>query len=96
MPWIFYAIGAVLPATYFISLMRAIILRGASFLEYWPSLAIMTGMASALVLRLRVAFPEEDRLTRRPSRPRRSPNWPCIRCATDARIVALSSACLPC
>ena len=31
MPWIFYAIGALLPTTYFIDLMRAIILRGASF-----------------------------------------------------------------
>ncbi len=31
MPWIFYAIGAVLPTTYFIELMRAIILRGAHF-----------------------------------------------------------------
>lgn len=45
MPWIFYAIGACLPTTYFIDLMRAIILRGATFFEYWPSLAIMSGMA---------------------------------------------------
>ncbi len=48
MPGIFYAIGALLPTTYFISLMRAIILRGASFLEYWPSLAIMSVMAVLL------------------------------------------------
>jgi len=48
MPWIFYAIGSLLPTTYFIALMRAIILRGASFLEYWPSLAIMSGMAVLL------------------------------------------------
>lgn len=45
MPWIFYAIGAVLPTTYFIDLVRAIILRGATFLEYWPSLGIMAAMA---------------------------------------------------
>jgi ABC-2 type transport system permease protein len=45
MPWIFYALGAVLPTTYFIDLMRAIILRGAIFFEYWPSLAIMAAMA---------------------------------------------------
>ena len=45
MPAIFYALGAVLPTTYFISLIRAIILRGANFFEYWHSLAIMTGMA---------------------------------------------------
>ncbi len=36
MPWIFKAVGALLPATYFISLARAIILRGAHFFEYWP------------------------------------------------------------
>jgi ABC-type multidrug transport system permease subunit len=48
MPWIFYAIGAVLPTTYFIDLMRAIILRGASFLEYWPALGIMSVMAVLL------------------------------------------------
>ena len=48
MPAIFYGIGAVMPTTYFIALMRAIILRGATFMEYWPSLAIMTGMAVAL------------------------------------------------
>jgi len=45
MPWIFYAIGSVLPTTYFIDLLRAIILRGATFLEYWPALGIMSGMA---------------------------------------------------
>jgi ABC-2 type transport system permease protein len=45
MPQIFYALGAIVPATYFIALMRAIILRGASFFEYWQSLAIMSGMA---------------------------------------------------
>ena len=45
MPWIFYAIGSVLPTTYFIDLLRAIILRGATFLEYWPALGIMSAMA---------------------------------------------------
>ncbi|MGI8819343.1 MAG: ABC transporter permease [Chthoniobacterales bacterium] len=48
MPAIFYAIGAVMPTTYFISLMRAIILRGATFFEYWQPFAIMTGMAMLL------------------------------------------------
>ena len=48
MPWIFYAIGTVIPTTYFIALSRAIILRGAHFFEYWPNLAILTGMAIAL------------------------------------------------
>ncbi len=48
MPWIFYAIGAVMPTTYFIELMRGIILRGATFFEYWQSLAILSGMAVLL------------------------------------------------
>src|SRR5205085_1006443 len=48
MPKIFYGIGAIMPTTYFIALMRAIILRGAVFAEYWKSLAIMTGMSIAL------------------------------------------------
>jgi ABC-2 type transport system permease protein len=48
MPWIFYALGAVLPTTYFIDLVRAIILRGATFLEYWPALGIMSAMALLL------------------------------------------------
>lgn len=48
MPWIFYAIGSLLPTTYFISLMRGIILRGASLFEYAPNLIILTLMAVAL------------------------------------------------
>jgi ABC-type multidrug transport system permease subunit len=48
MPWIFSAIGGLLPATYFIWLMRAIILRGANFLEYWPQLATLVIMSIVL------------------------------------------------
>ena len=48
MPWIFYALGAVLPTTYFISLMRAIILRGAQLFEYWPHLLILMIMSVVL------------------------------------------------
>jgi ABC-2 type transport system permease protein len=48
MPWIFKALGALLPATYFISLARAIILRGAHFLEYWPHLLILIVMSILL------------------------------------------------
>jgi ABC-2 type transport system permease protein len=48
MPWIFRALGDLLPATYFISLARAIILRGAHFLEYWPHLLILIIMSIVL------------------------------------------------
>jgi ABC-2 type transport system permease protein len=48
MPWIFYGLGAILPTTYFISLMRGIILRGAYFFEYWPQLVILVAMSIIL------------------------------------------------
>jgi ABC-2 type transport system permease protein len=48
MPWIFYAISAVLPATYFIELMRAIILRGAGLLEFWLHLVVLAVMGAIL------------------------------------------------
>lgn len=48
MPWIFYAISTMLPATYFIELMRAIILRGAGFMEFWRHLLILAVMGGVL------------------------------------------------
>jgi ABC-2 type transport system permease protein len=45
MPAIFYGLSTILPATYFISLMRAIILRGANLFEYWQHLAILIGIS---------------------------------------------------
>lgn len=48
MPGIFYAISTVLPATYFIELMRAIVLRGATLAEFWPHLAVLAGMGALL------------------------------------------------
>src|SRR6476660_3738114 len=48
MPWIFYALGALMPTTYFIALMRAIILRGANFFEYWPNLVVRIVMSNLL------------------------------------------------
>src|SRR5206468_10790521 len=48
MPWIFQAIGACLPTTYFIELMRAIILRGAALEDFWAHLAALAGMGLGL------------------------------------------------
>jgi len=48
MPWIFYALSMILPATYFIELMRAIILRGAGFFEFWRHLLILAVMGGVL------------------------------------------------
>jgi len=48
MPWIFYAVGSLLPATYFIALMRAIILRGATLAEFSPAIAVLFCMSVGL------------------------------------------------
>ncbi len=56
MPWIFYALGALFPTTYFIALMRAIILRGAHFFEYWPNLAILIVMSILLFILCALRF----------------------------------------
>lgn len=48
MPGIFYAVGSVLPTTYFIDLMRAIILRGAGIADFGGHLVILTAMGLGL------------------------------------------------
>jgi ABC-2 type transport system permease protein len=48
MPWIFYALSTLLPATYFIELMRAIVLRGATIADFWFNLVILAAMGGAL------------------------------------------------
>src|SRR3954468_10565155 len=45
MPAFFYGLSTILPATYFISLMRAIILRGAHLAEYWQHLVVLIGIS---------------------------------------------------
>jgi ABC-type multidrug transport system permease subunit len=48
MPKIFYLIGTVLPATYYIELERAIVLRGASLSDFWINIIILAGMGFGL------------------------------------------------
>jgi len=48
MPWIFYAIGAALPATYYIELERAIVLRGADLQDFWFNVVILGVMGLGL------------------------------------------------
>jgi len=50
MPWIFYAISTVLPATYFIDLMRAIILRGATFADFGAQMLVLGTMGVVLFM----------------------------------------------
>ncbi|MFN7923003.1 MAG: ABC transporter permease [Bryobacteraceae bacterium] len=56
MPLGFRLISKVLPATYFIDVMRGIILRGARFEHLWPHLAILTGMGCLLTVAAAVQF----------------------------------------
>ncbi|EEF60539.1 ABC transporter permease [Pedosphaera parvula] len=59
MPWIFYAIGSCLPTTYFIDLMRAIILRGASLGDFWMHLCILSGMGIVLFVACSLRFKQK-------------------------------------
>ena len=48
MPPIFYAISTALPATYYIELERALVLRGASLGDFWFHLVMLASMGAAL------------------------------------------------
>jgi ABC-2 type transport system permease protein len=48
MPLVFYGISTVLPATYYIELMRAVILRGATFADIGHYLGILAAMGAVL------------------------------------------------
>jgi ABC-type multidrug transport system permease subunit len=56
MPWIFYAVSVVLPATYYIELERALILRGAPLTDFLAHLAVLAGMGLALFSLCAVRF----------------------------------------
>lgn len=56
MPWIFYAISTTMPSTYYIELLRAIILRGATFSEFWEHIAILAGMGAVLFVLCAVRY----------------------------------------
>jgi ABC-type multidrug transport system permease subunit len=48
MPYIFYLVGTILPATYYIELQRAIVLRGASLADFWVNIVVLGGMGLGL------------------------------------------------
>ena len=56
MPWIFQAIGSLLPTTYFISLARAIILRGAGWEDFGRDLFTLIAMAVVLITACALRF----------------------------------------
>jgi ABC-2 type transport system permease protein len=48
MPMIFYWFGSLLPTTYYINLLRGIILRGAHLEDFWQDIVILTVMGVVL------------------------------------------------
>ena len=48
MPWIFYAISTLLPITYYLELMRAVVLKGAAFADFWRHLVVLGLMGVVL------------------------------------------------
>jgi ABC-2 type transport system permease protein len=50
MPLFFQGISRIIPATYFIRVLRGIILRGASFADLWPNAAVLTLMGCGAIL----------------------------------------------
>lgn len=48
MPTIFYALSTLLPATYYIELERALVLRGASLGDFWFHLVMLAAMGAVL------------------------------------------------
>jgi ABC-2 type transport system permease protein len=59
MPWIFYAIGSLMPATYYIQLERAIVLRGASVADFWFNLVLLATMGGALFMLCALRFKQK-------------------------------------
>jgi len=61
MPVLFYWLGSLLPTTYYINLLRGIILRGAHLGDFWQDIAILAAMSvllfvlSALRFRKKIA-----------------------------------------
>lgn len=49
MPWGVRWIGYCLPLTYFIRVAHGVMLRGAGFLELWPSIAVLAAMALVIL-----------------------------------------------
>jgi ABC-2 type transport system permease protein len=50
MPTIFYLFGSLLPTTYYINLLRGLILRGAVLPDLWMDIAVLSGMGVVLFM----------------------------------------------
>src|SRR5262249_13843172 len=56
MPQIFYAISTMLPATYYIELLRAIVLRGATLSEFSFHMTVLAAMGAGLFILCTIKF----------------------------------------
>jgi ABC-2 type transport system permease protein len=56
MPPFFKGISAIIPTTYFIRILRGIILRGAGFRELWVNAAVLTAMGCVAILAAATLF----------------------------------------
>ena len=56
MPWIMQLVGYAIPLTYFLEILRGIILRGAGLPELWPSVTAMLTLGFALIGAASVRF----------------------------------------
>jgi ABC-2 type transport system permease protein len=61
MPAFFRTISRVIPATYYIQIVRGVILRGAGFRELWPNLVVLTVMGSIAILAAATLFVRQSR-----------------------------------
>ena len=60
MPGFFRAISAVIPARYYIEIIRGIVLRGSSFTDLWRNALILTLMGTAAILLAARAFVKQS------------------------------------
>jgi len=56
MPWIMQVVGYAIPLTYFLEILRGIILRGAGLAQLWPSVTAMLGLGLFLIVVASVRF----------------------------------------
>jgi len=56
MPWFMQAIGYAIPLTYFLEILRGIILRGAGLAQLWPSATAMLALGLFLIIVASVRF----------------------------------------
>jgi ABC-2 type transport system permease protein len=61
MPWIFYACGSLLPVTYYLELMRAVVLKGAVFADFWKNLVVLGLMGFVLFVACALRFRQKVR-----------------------------------